>query len=110
MYRDDPHIELHRVPAFRRAGDVDMLDRWMPAREHRDRTRADRLVVGLGRAMRAYVVGDVVTAATDLEEVVPPVSNMGDSLAQTALFGEAERIVLRRLDSRKIAKLVATAA
>lgn len=95
---DDPYVELHHVLAFAGSGDVEALDRWIHSRERRACTRADRLALRFGRAMRVFANGDVAAAAAGLAKVVPFVSEIGGSRAQNELFAHVEKAVRRQRD------------
>ena len=98
-HRDDPHVELLRVPAFARVGDVDRLDRRFRSRGRRARGRKDRLVPQLGRALRSFAVEDSVYPAAGPSEVVASIREIGGSRAQYQLFEQIEPTVWRRIHS-----------
>ena len=82
----DPYVEVHNLLALAGAKDIEALDRCLQDRPIRHRSRTEALIVQFGGVVRSYAAEAYAAAASQLETVLPHLSELGGSRAQNDFF------------------------
>lgn len=93
---NNPFVQVHNLLALAGAGDSAGIERWLHAQAGRARSRQQRLVVQIARALGALAGGHYQQAGNMLWTILPRVSLLGGSHAQLGLFTQLAAWSARR--------------